>query len=70
MNKDTDVIYKLNERARGYVRSGMTIDDAIRQAVVDWIRYVSGVGYRTLSEAEIEQNDKTVFFAELREAGK
>jgi hypothetical protein len=56
-------IRALNERAAAYVRNGMSIEDAIKQTVQDYIVQLRGTGYRILSVEEIERhNDPTHFF--------
>jgi hypothetical protein len=56
------IIRELNERATAYVRNGMGIEAAIKQAVTDWKHHLAGVGYKILSVDEIEKNGGLTFF--------
>ena len=55
-------IEELNDSAADYVRSGMSIDDAIQQAVIDHLPLLRGRGYRILSVEEIERSNASRFF--------
>jgi transposase len=59
-------IRDMNERAAAYVRNGMSIEDAIKQTVQDYITQLRGTGYRILSMEEIEQSSRGKFFEGLR----
>jgi hypothetical protein len=45
----------------------LSIEDAIRQAVIDYRGHLKGAGYRILSEDEIERHSRLKFFEPLRE---
>jgi hypothetical protein len=59
-------IRDMNERAAAYVRNGMSIEDAIRQTVQDYVTQLRGTGYRILSVEEIERHNSNKFFEALR----
>jgi hypothetical protein len=58
----SNVVRELNQRAYEYVRNGMSIEAAIKQAVTDWKGHLAGVGYKILSVDEIEKNGGLTFF--------
>jgi hypothetical protein len=62
-----NIVSELNERAVAYARQGLSIEDAIRQAVIDYRGHLKGAGYRILSEDEIERHSRLKFFEPLRE---
>jgi hypothetical protein len=43
----------------------MSIDDAIKQAVTDFVHHLKGVGYKILSEEEIKRHNELKFFEPL-----
>jgi hypothetical protein len=58
-------VKELNDRAVAYRRQGMSIDDAIKQAVTDFVHHLKGVGYKILSEEEIKRHNELKFFEPL-----
>ena len=60
------IIRELNERATAYARHGMSVEAAIKQAVVDYVGQLKGVGYKILSEEEIKRHNNNKFFEPLR----
>ena len=58
----TAPIREMNERTTDYVRSGLTVDAAIKQTVADYVGQLAGTGYKILSSEEIQQNNNTKFF--------
>jgi hypothetical protein len=60
------IVHEMNERAAAYARQGLSIDAAIRQAVIDYVSQLKGVGYKILSYEDIERLQRLKFFEPLR----
>jgi hypothetical protein len=62
------IVRELNDRATAYCRSGMSIEAAIKQSVTDYAGQLKGVGYKILSEEEVNRHNENKFFEALRRA--